>query len=418
MHDELLQRTRRGRQPQRLVRLSSNPGHHMGADEEYDPAEDCLHVKCKVRMRARMLCSCAHSHMPTNRTAAARIPAVCAGQLLCRALTAVVSQSGGDLKKKWGADGEPLDGHVPENVGDVWGEYGASGIGFKGKDNHAEAKLAPCLGATCKLLHGEKWDQDGEPLDGHVPENVGDKWGAYGASGVGFRGVDEHVAAKLPLCLGSKCKQLHGEKWGADGEPLDGHTRENIGDTWGEYGSSGIGYQGVDEHVAAKLPPCLGSKCKQLHGEKWGADGEPLEGHTRENIGDTWGEYGASGRAWKGVDKHKDFASPFACLGKACKLKKLSMAGHSNVGEHFSKFGALGKPYTGTGKYVDRSDSLPPCLGGNASPCKVPRMSPPAPQPCSVNLPRILSRSLARFICSCRTPNTSVHDFVLWPPVV
>ena len=36
MHDELLQRTRRGRQPQRLVRLSSNPGHHMGADEEYD----------------------------------------------------------------------------------------------------------------------------------------------------------------------------------------------------------------------------------------------------------------------------------------------------------------------------------------------------------------------------------------------
>ena len=362
MHDELLQRTRRGRQPQRLVRLSSNPGHHMGADEEYDPAEDCLHVKCKVRMRARMLCSCAHSHMPTNRTAAARIPAVCAGQLLCRALTAVVSQSGGDLKKKWGADGEPLDGHVPENVGDVWGEYGASGIGFKGKDNHAEAKLAPCLGATCKLLHGEKWDQDGEPLDGHVPENVGDKWGAYGASGVGFRGVDEHVAAKLPLCLGSKCKQLHGEKWGADGEPL--------------------------------------------------------EGHTRENIGDTWGEYGASGRAWKGVDKHKDFASPFACLGKACKLKKLSMAGHSNVGEHFSKFGALGKPYTGTGKYVDRSDSLPPCLGGNASPCKVPRMSPPAPQPCSVNLPRILSRSLARFICSCRTPNTSVHDFVLWPPVV
>jgi hypothetical protein len=170
-----------------------------------------------------------------------------------------------------------------------------------------------------------KWGADGEPLVGHVPENVGDTWSEYGATGIGFKGVDNHAeATNVAPCLGAKCKQLHGGKWGADGEPLDGHTPENIGDTWGEYGASGVAYQGVDQHVATKLPPCLGAKCKQLHGEKWGADGEPLDGHTPENIGDTWGKYGASGRAWKAVDEHRKLVSPFECMGKPCKLKKLS----------------------------------------------------------------------------------------------
>ena len=51
-HDELLQRASRGRvqlhQRQQRIALSSDPGHHMGANEGYNPAQDCLHVKCKV----------------------------------------------------------------------------------------------------------------------------------------------------------------------------------------------------------------------------------------------------------------------------------------------------------------------------------------------------------------------------------
>jgi hypothetical protein len=135
-----------------------------------------------------------------------------------------------------------------------------------------------------------KWGDDGEPLVGHVPENVGDKWSEYGATGIGFKGVDNHAeATNIAPCLGSRCKQLHGEKWGADGEPLDGHTRENIGDKWSEYGASGFAFPGVDQHVATKLPPCLGAKCKQLHGEKVGgrrgASGWPHAREHRRHVG-------------------------------------------------------------------------------------------------------------------------------------
>jgi len=220
-------------------------------------------------------------------------------------------------------------------------------------------------------MHGEKWGPDGEALDGHEPENIGDTWSGYGASGKGWKGVDNHKGVDLPPCLGKKCTQMHGEKWGADGEPLGGHTAENIGDTWSAYGASGKVWAGVDNHQHVKLPGCLGEACKRLHGEKWGADGEPLEGHEPENIGDTWSAYGASGKGWAAVDNHKTLESPFACIGKACTLKKLSRAGSANVGDHYSNFGALGKPYKGTGKYVDRSDrALPPCLGGRSNACK------------------------------------------------
>ena len=57
--------------------------------------------------------------------------------------------------------------------------------------------------------------------------------------------------------------------------------------------------------MAFKYPPCLGSECKLTHGEKWGQDGEPLDGHVRENIGDAWGQHGASGRVWKAEDHYK-----------------------------------------------------------------------------------------------------------------
>ena len=173
-----------------------------------------------------------------------------------------------------------------------------------------------------------------------------------------------------PDCLHVKCKsgaELK-RKWGADGEPLDG-KRENVGDQWGSYGALGKGWKGVDNHVAPAMAPCLGKACKQLHGEKWGADGEPLDGHVRENIGDHWGSYGALGKGWAARDEHRSSESPFACIGKACKLKKLSRAGSTNVGDHYSNYGALGKPYKGIGKFVDRSDRAAPCLGGRASAC-------------------------------------------------
>ena len=268
-HDELLQRVSIGKRQQRQQQMLAGAAH--GAGEPYAPGAqaepDCLHVKCK---------------------------------------------SGAELKRKWGADGEPLDGKR---------------------------------------------------------ENVGDQWGSYGALGKGWKGVDNHVAPAMAPCLGKACKQLHGEKWGADGEPLDGHVRENIGDQWGSYGALGKGWKGVDNHVAPAMAPCLGKACKQLHGEKWGADGEPLDGHVRENIGDHWGSYGALGKGWAARDEHRSSESPFACIGKACKLKKLSRAGSTNVGDHYSNYGALGKPYKGIGKFVDRSDRAAPCLGGRASAC-------------------------------------------------
>ena len=240
-HDELLQRAR-GRRMQLA-------GHGMGADEDYEPEEDCLHVKCKQQ----------HGHV------------------------------------KWNANGERTDGKQRDNVGDKWSVYGALGKGFQGVDNHPAPKLPLCLGKTCNQLHGEKWGPDGEPLDGHQP-NVGDDWSAYGALGKGFKGVDNHRVPKLPLCLGKACNQLHGEQWGPDGEPLDGRKPDNVGDQWGAYGALGKGWAAVDNHRDPKLPPCLGKACDQLHGEKWGADGEPLPGHVRENIGDRFGTYGASGR--------------------------------------------------------------------------------------------------------------------------
>ena len=130
-HDELL--LLQGANKHQM--LSAEVGHHMGSDEGYDPEKDCLHVKCK---------------------------------------------KGGELKRKWGADGEPWHGHTRENIGDTWGTHGALGRGFKGVDNHSPSgRVAPCLGKACKQLHGEKWGADGEPLPGHTRENIGDTWGTH-----------------------------------------------------------------------------------------------------------------------------------------------------------------------------------------------------------------------------------------------
>jgi hypothetical protein len=67
VHDELLQRGRRGNQldgllifdkdqRQRFLQLSSMADQTKEKhNEEYDPAKDCLHVKCKVRLVERVL---------------------------------------------------------------------------------------------------------------------------------------------------------------------------------------------------------------------------------------------------------------------------------------------------------------------------------------------------------------------------
>jgi hypothetical protein len=290
-------------------------------------------------------------------------------------------------REKWGADGEPLDGHPPQNVGDTW----STGPSFKGVDNHVQPKLPTCLGAECQQLNREKWGADGEPLDGHTPENVGDTW----STGPSFKGVDNHVDPKLPPCLGAECQQLNREKWGADGEPLGG-KKPNVGDTW----STGPSFKGVDNHVQPKLPRCLGAECQQLNREKWGADGEPLDGHTPENVGDTW----RHGRTWKAVDEHKEFASPYACVGALCKQKALSLAQHSNVGDHLKSYGALGRPYKGTGKPKHVDSSLrADCLGGLGTACKVKRRC---------NYAYALSRSLS---LSNSLSNTHTHTHTHTP---
>ena len=180
-------------------------------------------------------------------------------------------------------------------------------------------------------------------------------------------GPSSHDELLQDDCLHVNCVDgnLLKVKWGADGEPV-GEKKPNVGDKW----STGPSFKGVDNHVEPKLPRCLGAECQQLNREKWGADGEPLDGRTPENVGDTW----RHGRTWKAVDEHKEFASPYACVGALCKQKALSLAQHSNVGDHLKSYGALGRPYKGTGKPKHFDSSLrPDCLGGLGTACKVKR---------------------------------------------